>query len=96
MNDERQQTGPEYDVYLDIDDSADVDVESPIHTARIDYYDSGIWVDRDTGRTFLPYDRILLIEERPASESGGGGEAELAAESATESNAPVADEQDLE
>ena len=42
-------------------------VVEPVETARIDYYDSGLWVHVDGGRDFYPYDRIDVIEEREAA-----------------------------
>jgi hypothetical protein len=46
-----------------------------IETERIDYYDSGVWVTVDTGRDFYPYERIAVIEERPAEAFEDGDEA---------------------
>lgn len=52
-----------------------------VETERIDYYDSGIWVTVGGGRDFYPYERIAVIEERPAAafesvdEAAADGEA---------------------
>jgi|GEM_PF-6018055 len=79
-----------YTVHLRADVADELGVESPISTDRIDYYDSGLWVTRESGRDFYPYGHILTIQEREAGQEPGGtpdatqAEAEVAAEDADE------------
>lgn len=42
-------------------------VESPVKTRDIQYYDSGVWLTRDSedGRIFFPYEQVRMIRERP-------------------------------
>lgn len=56
-----------YEVHLRPAIAEDLSLESPIETARIDYYDAGIWVSRPDGRDFLPYEHVLVIRERPTT-----------------------------
>jgi hypothetical protein len=57
-----------YAVYLRESISSELDVESPIETDYIDFYDSGIWVARDEGRAFYPYEHVLTIHEGEGTE----------------------------
>jgi hypothetical protein len=59
--------GELYAVYLRESISSELDVESPIETDYIDFYDSGIWVARDEGRAFYPYQHVLTIHEGEAA-----------------------------
>lgn len=70
-----------------------LDVASPVETDRIDYYDSGIWVDGPEGRSFYPWTNVLAIRERsstadeptsPAEEPAGRGDDEPEPESQAE------------
>ncbi|MFB6121879.1 MAG: hypothetical protein ABEJ78_00265 [Haloferacaceae archaeon] len=82
------ESGPTYVVYLTAATVADEPtVESPISTDHIDFYDSGVWVSRDVGRDFFPYERIRLIREgTDGTESGRNAAESTAAEPpATES-----------
>ncbi len=67
-----------YEVHLTSDATGgDASVESPVRTDRVDFYDSGVWVDQRPGRDFYPYAKIQVIRERPAGafeESTAGGE----------------------
>lgn len=63
-----------YEVHLTSDATGgSADVESPVRTDRIDFYDSGVWVDQQPGRDFYPYSKIQVIRQRPASERGEAG-----------------------
>jgi hypothetical protein len=44
------------------------EVTSPVSGHRLEFYDTGVWLDRETGRNFFPYDQIRTIREHPASE----------------------------
>lgn len=56
-------------------------VTSPIEGTELDFYDSGVWLTRETGRNFFPYEQIRTIREHPA-----GGDRETESESAAESD----------
>lgn len=43
-------------------------IVSPVNGHTIDFYDSGIWLHRDGGRNFFPYEQIRTIREHPAGE----------------------------
>ena len=61
--------GPTYRVHLRTD--ADTDLESPLETDRIDFFDAGVWVYRPGERLFVPYHQIAHIsEDRPEGEEG--------------------------
>jgi len=53
-----------YEVHLAADVADQLDVDSPLRTDRIDYYDSGFWITRPEGRDFFPYGEVLTIRER--------------------------------
>ncbi len=60
-----------YRVYLR-EASPHPSVTSPVETDHIEYYDSGVWLDRAGGRVFLPYHQIQLIAEGdPGGEDAG-------------------------
>jgi hypothetical protein len=56
-----------YEVHLQSELVDELDIDSPVETERIDYYDSGLWVRREEGRDFFPYHYVLTIRERPAA-----------------------------
>lgn len=51
-------------------------VTSPVEGTALDFYDSGVWLTRESGRNFFPYDQIRTIREHPEGERGEGGRAE--------------------
>jgi hypothetical protein len=53
-----------YEVHLTAD-------EPPIESQYADFYDSGVWVDRDDGREFYPYERVAKVKEVPADGNDG-------------------------
>lgn len=69
-----------YEVYLTAVESTDEEptVESPVVSGSLEFYDSGVWVDRRDSRDFFPYERIRRIRERSGEEPGAteGEEAE--------------------
>jgi hypothetical protein len=48
-------------------------VTSPVEGHRLEFYDTGVWLDRETGRNFFPYEQIRTIRERPTEETGEDG-----------------------
>ncbi|MFB6094310.1 MAG: hypothetical protein ABEJ77_05160 [Halanaeroarchaeum sp.] len=62
------QTTPTYEVYVDAT-GLPLDVSSPIATADVQYYDSGVWIDRADDRLFFPYRQVEYIREVPAGAS---------------------------
>lgn len=61
-----------YEVYL-LEDDSGADVESPVRGQRLDFFDSGVWVERESGRDFFPYERVQVVRERPADQVEGTG-----------------------
>ena len=55
-------------------------VTSPVEGHELEFYDTGVWLDRETGRNFFPYEQIRTIREHPA-EGGPEHEGERATES---------------
>ncbi|WP_276279134.1 hypothetical protein [Halorussus caseinilyticus] len=55
------------------------EVTSPVSGHSLEFYDTGVWIDRDTGRNFFPYEQIRTIREHPE----GGRETESAAQART-------------
>jgi len=50
-------------------------VTSPVGGTDLDFYESGVWLTRETGRNFFPYEQIRTIREHPdgdGPESDGG------------------------
>lgn len=45
------------------------EVTSPVRGHGLEFYDSGVWLDRDRGRSFFPYEQIRTIREHPEGES---------------------------
>ncbi|UPV74567.1 hypothetical protein M0R89_00510 [Halorussus limi] len=41
------------------------EVTSPVRGHELKFYDSGVWLDREEGRNFFPYDQIRTIREHP-------------------------------
>lgn len=77
---------PTYEVHL-----TDVpNVPKHVETDEIRYYDSGIWVATDDGRTFFPWGRVTMIRE-PAGD--GEPEAEGTALAAEEEEAAAEGEE---
>lgn len=57
-----------YQVYLHEDDP-DAGVESPVTGNRVDFFDSGVWIQRaEHNRDFFPYEMVTVVRERPADE----------------------------
>lgn len=57
------------------------EVTSPVSGHKLDFYDTGVWLDREAGRNFFPYEQIRTIREHPEAEheaQGSGAEAERA------------------
>jgi hypothetical protein len=55
------------------------EVTSPVPGHELEFYDTGVWVDRETGRNFFPYEQIRTIREHPE-----GRRAERASTAETE------------
>ncbi|MFC4448127.1 hypothetical protein [Halorussus aquaticus] len=41
------------------------EVTSPVQGHELEFYDSGVWLNRETGRNFFPYRQIRTIREHP-------------------------------
>lgn len=39
------------------------EVTSPVQGHELEFYDSGVWLNRETGRNFFPYEQIRTIRE---------------------------------
>ncbi|WP_208023516.1 hypothetical protein [Halorussus pelagicus] len=65
------------------------EVTSPVPGHELEFYDTGVWVDRETGRNFFPYEQVRTIREHPEGRDtahasaagtetteGSGGESE--------------------
>lgn len=63
-------------------------VTSPVRGTALDFYDSGVWLTREAGRNFFPYDQIRTIRERTDGESEAGAADE---EGASEGTGDVGD-----
>lgn len=71
-------------------------VTSPVETDHIEYYDSGVWLDRSGGRVFLPYHQIQLIAEGDPGDDDAGTDIPVErSESSAEEYAEL-DESDVE
>lgn len=44
------------------------EVTSPVQGHELKFYDTGVWLDRETGRNFFPYEQIRTIREHPEGE----------------------------
>ncbi len=64
------------------------EVTSPVKGHKLEFYDTGVWLDREAGRNFFPYEQIRTIREHPEGQhseqastaqtqtpEGGGGDA---------------------
>jgi hypothetical protein len=45
------------------------EVTSPVRGHSLDFYDTGVWLDRETGRNFFPYEQIRTIREHPEDQA---------------------------
>jgi len=45
------------------------EVTSPVSGHELDFYDSGVWLGRETGRNFFPYEQIRTIREHPEGQA---------------------------
>ena len=59
------------------------EVTSPVPGHELEFYDTGVWVTRETGKNFFPYEQIRTIREHPEGEGGERGESSGNRESAT-------------
>lgn len=55
-------------------------VTSPVRGSELDFYDSGVWLTREAGRNFFPYDEIRTIREHAEEETETESDAETATE----------------
>lgn len=46
--------------------------ESPLEGSKLDFYDTGLWVHREEGRDFFPYEQVLMVQERTESTTSEG------------------------
>lgn len=77
-----------YSVYLvqrHGDQGGKREVTSPVSGNRLDFYDTGVWLDRETGRNFFPYEQIRTIREHPEGEHDAGAEGNAESEDDAES-----------
>lgn len=44
------------------------EVTSPVEGHSLDFYDSGVWLNRETGRNFFPYEQVRTIREHSAED----------------------------
>lgn len=49
-------------------DDPDIGLESPVTGQRLDFFDTGVWVEHDEGRDFFPDGRVQVVREREAEE----------------------------
>ncbi|WP_202932597.1 hypothetical protein [Halorussus salinus] len=40
-------------------------VTSPVQGHELEFYDTGVWLNREEGRNFFPYEQIRTIREHP-------------------------------
>jgi hypothetical protein len=45
------------------------EVTSPVRGHALDFYDAGVWLDRETGRNFFPYEQVRTIREHPEGQA---------------------------
>lgn len=43
-------------------------VTSPVTGHELTFYDTGVWLDRETGRNFFPHEQVRTIREHPEGE----------------------------
>ncbi|UPW00702.1 hypothetical protein M0R88_01040 [Halorussus gelatinilyticus] len=69
------------------------EVTSPVPGHELEFYDTGVWLAREAGRNFFPYEQIRTIREHPEGRrdeqegtaeartpEGGSGDGESSAE----------------
>ncbi|WP_202935091.1 hypothetical protein [Halorussus amylolyticus] len=44
-------------------------VTSPVSGSALDFYESGVWLTREEGKNFFPYEQIRTIREHPGGDS---------------------------
>lgn len=49
--------------HVHLREAAPAEVEEPIETGHLDFYDSGVWIDRETDRVFFPWAQVAMIRE---------------------------------
>ena len=42
------------------------EITSPVEGYDVEFYESGFWLTRETGRNFFPYEQVRTIREHPA------------------------------
>lgn len=62
-----RETDAGYTVY--VDPPADADVSSPLSVDRIEYYDTGVWMESSGTRRFFPWARVEMITESVEAET---------------------------
>ncbi|WP_192498410.1 hypothetical protein [Halorussus halophilus] len=55
-------------VHRDNDQPGEREITSPVEGYAVDFYDSGVWLSRETGRNFFPYEQVRTIREHPAGQ----------------------------
>lgn len=73
-------TDTTYEVHLTQAVAEQLEVDSPVTTDRVDFYDSGLWVGTPDGRDFYPYEHVLTVRERSARPLSDGRETPAAVE----------------
>jgi len=82
-------------------------VTSPVSGHELDFFETGVWLDREAGRNFFPYEQIRTIREHPAEsqpdreaatseKSGESDELEVSRENPSEGGNSGAEEDMLE
>lgn len=49
-------------------EAEDRPIVSPVTGHELDFYDSGVWLKREHGRNFFPYNQIRTIKEHSSGE----------------------------
>ena len=70
------------------------EVTSPVSGHSLEFYDTGVWLDRETGRNFFPYEQIRTIREHP--EGGAADTSQQASAPEASGSDPGAEEEMLE
>jgi hypothetical protein len=69
------------------------EVTSPVSGHELEFYDTGVWLDREAGRNFFPYEQIRTIREHPEGErEARGSESETARANAVEGDTGAEEE----
>lgn len=63
-----------YEVHLTDAVAEQLEVDSPVTTDHVDFYDSGLWVGTRDGRDFYPYEHVLTVRERSTRTRRAGRE----------------------